>query len=295
MIQPMLVKICPEDKQESFLDNPSYIGEVKYDGYRCICDNGKFYSRLGNDLSAKVPHLNFLSKYNVILDGELYLPGGTSSDVTCILGSLPERAIELQQQNGWLTYVVFDVLQVVNTRTMELPYEQRREILSRLWDSEIDKEPTDYIEMSLATYDKRQLLKDIETIGGEGIVLKNIHAEYYPNKRPANNWLKIKKHSTMDVVITGFTEGKGKYKELIGAIEFGVYKSDTLVNIGSCSGMTDEVRRDITDNPGKYLGTVMEVGYMQTTSDGHLRHPAMKQVLRTDKLPEQCTWEQMEV
>lgn len=293
MIQPMLVKICPPDKQESFLDNPSYIGEVKYDGYRCICDNGKFYSRLGNDLSPKVPHLNFLSNYNVILDGELYLQGGTSSDVTRILGSLPERAIEIQQGNQWLTYVIFDILQVVNTRTMELPYEQRREILQRLYDNELQYEQSEFIELSVATYDKRRLLKDIETIGGEGVVLKNIHAEYYPNKRPSNVWLKIKKHSTIDVVITGFTEGKGKYEGLIGAIEFGVYKGDTLVNIGSCSGITDEIRRDITGNSGKYLNTVMEVGYMQVTSDGHLRHPVVKG-FRTDKLPEQCTWEQMD-
>ena len=44
----------------------------------------------------------------------------------------------------------------------------------------------------------------------------------------------------------------------------------------------------------KYLNTVMEVGYMQTTSDGHLRHPVMKE-FRSDKLPEQCTWEQLGV
>jgi ATP-dependent DNA ligase len=122
-------------------------------------------------------------------------------------------------------------------------------------------------------------------------MLKNIGALYCPDKRPSNNWWKVKKHMTYDVVCTGFSPGKGKYKGLIGAITFGLFKDGTLVECGNCSGITDALRKEITSNPDEFLMRVMEIKAMERTSIGHFRHPVFGQ-WRTDKLPTQCLWNQ---
>ena len=290
MILPMNAKSAGE-KLQKLLDDPKYIGECKIDGYRSICDNGEFHSRLGNSLSAKVPHLTqILKEYNVILDGELCMTSATanSSDVTKILGALPEKAVARQEELGKLRYVVFDILRTGDMDLTQLSWSHRREVLERFFDAFVFNE---LIDLSQIYTDKRGLLEYAESNGLEGIMLKNVDALYYPDKRPENTWYKVKKSMTYDVVVMGFTEGKGKYKGLIGAVEFGLYKEGTLTYCGQCSGFTDEQRRVITEFPQNYLGQVMEISAMERTKDGMFRHPVYKG-FRDDKEADDCTWMQ---
>jgi ATP-dependent DNA ligase len=270
------------DKAEALLDDPMYIAEIKYDGYRAICDNGRFTSRLGNDFSEKLPHLTgILKEFNVTLDGELYIPGGNSSDVTTALGSDGDRTK--------LKYVVFDILATDAQTLTGATWSYRREILDKFFMFNIEGTPE--IDISNVYKNKRELLKYAETHGLEGIMLKNINGLYCPDKRPSNNWWKIKKHLTFDVVMMGVTEGKGKYSGLIGAIKFGLYVRGTLVECGQCSGMTDEIRKEISEDREAFLYTVFEIGAMERTKDGNFRHPVY-QGFRNDKSQLQCTWEQ---
>ena len=291
MIIPMNAKAA-KDKQEKLMDDDKYIGEIKLDGYRATFEDGEFYSRLGNPLGAKVPHLvEVLKEFNVVLDGELCMSDATSnsSDVTKILGSLPEKALVRQEELGKLRYVVFDVLAGAGKDFMGLPWNKRRQIiedlcLQGLFDNE-------FVDVSVVHNDKRGLLRYAESNGLEGIMLKNVDAMYYPDKRPENTWYKVKKSMTYDVVCTGFTAGQGKYKSLIGAIVFSLYQGDTLVECGQCSGMDDAVRRHITENPMMYLNHVLEISAMERTDKGHFRHPVAKS-WRNDKTPKECQWQQ---
>ena len=284
----MNAKTCPPDRVESILSDPSYIAEYKIDGYRCIFENGSFHSRLGNTF--ELPQIaKYLQEYNVCLDGELYIPGGCSSDITTALGSKGDKSK--------LRYVVFDMLRD-NDDLLWQCWESRRRHLENFYyytgnfvynGSPIDISRVFDDKLGLTTFDKA--MDFIESYGIEGLMLKRTNATYVPDKRPTNNWWKLKKHMTYDVVVMGYEDGKGKYKGLIGSIVFGLYKDGTLTECGKCSGITDELRREITENQQGYIGRVMEIKAMERTKDGHFRHPVFGQ-WRSDKLPKQCLWEQ---
>lgn len=273
-------------KKDELFNDDQYIAEQKFDGYRAICDNGKFISRLGNEFTDKVPHLAFLKGLNAVFDGELYLPNQTSSTVTKILGSKTERAIEQQSSLGKLRYVVFDILSVNNCDLTNWSFYERRNSLQTY--SHFTRH-NKYFELSKTYRNKQELLDTVLKQGGEGIMLKNLNSFYQCDKRPENTWYKIKKHITYDVVCIGFTEGKGKYEGLIGAIEFGLYLNSELIYAGSCSGLTDSMRKELTLHGQDYIGRVLEIGAMQRTDEGFFRHPVFK-LWKIDKQGQQCLW-----
>lgn len=81
-------------------------------------------------------------------------------------------------------------------------------------------------------------------------------------------------------------------KGWIGAIIYGVYSDGKLIEIGTTSGMTEEVREYITNRKEELLGTVVELE-AQCIIDkeiGTLQHPRFIR-LRPDKNAEQCTLE----
>lgn len=87
----------------------------------------------------------------------------------------------------------------------------------------------------------------------------------------------------------GFTPVKKFYfMGWIGAIEFSQYNDQgELVEVGYCSGIKEELRKDMTENPGKYLGECMEIGAMERTKDNYFRHPQFKR-MRPDKNQRDC-------
>jgi ATP-dependent DNA ligase len=346
---PMGAKdVKDEEKMEALWDDPNYVAEEKYDGSRYLSIGGRFFSRR---LSVKdgfpvektdnVPHLSAILKRfpNLILDGEVYYEGMTSNEVTSIMGALPDKAIERQKERGWLKYVVFDILRDMDGNwLLDLTWMERRleleETIERIreaWQQEDPDTPLN-IEISEVEFkEKRLFYETIMARGGEGVILKNIKGKYVPDKRPAWNWVKVKKHITDDVVIMGFKppvkeyEGKeletwdywedGKTGQLftrypnvsgellakdhipvtkfyfhgwIGAVTFGKYDKDgKLVELGYCSGLSDALRADMSENPEKFVGECMEISAMERTKDGFYRHPQFSR-LRPDKNPEEC-------
>jgi ATP-dependent DNA ligase len=120
----------------------------------------------------------------------------------------------------------------------------------------------------------------------EGIVLKHLSHTYGNEKL----WVKRKKQATADVVILGFTAGKGKFKGLIGAIQFGQRRGSKIVECGQCSGMDDHTRSVVSWNPQTYLMRVMEIKHYGREPSGHFRHPQFLR-FRPDKAPKDCAWD----
>lgn len=306
-----------EDKLEALWDNDDYVAEEKYDGSRYLCIGGRFFSRRISDIdglpvekTANVPHL--AERFNLskaIYDGEIYYPGQNSNDVTAVMGSLPERAKELQEQNGYLHYVIFDILRTGDGEwLLDKPWHVRRKMLMEHWAGH----PDPYISTSYISYrnEKRILYRDILTANREGIMFKNINGLYVPDKRPAWNWVKVKKHMTDDVVILGYQEPVREYtgkdastwdywdgetavtkfysRGWIGAIVFGQYNDQgQLVELGTCSGMNEEIREELSKHKEKYIGSVIEISAMEKTKDGYYRHPQFIR-LRDDKNAKDC-------
>lgn len=253
-----------------------------------------------------------------ILDGELAAikrfvdvidTDGTSKEVPVvdfnrtmrIMGSGADKARD-KQKDGLVTFLVFDVVKWNGDDLTGSSWASRRYLLESIdgFDrSALPGNVTHFVNpvfnISALTYDTFLENKI------EGVIVKNRSAAYVPGKRPSKTWVKIKAEKTFDVVVTGFTDGKGKYEGQIGAIEYGAYdKNGDLQYVGRCSGMDDAERkiwtqaRDIWDEDEHAGVYVIEVKANELVGSGEYRTPRHPQyvVLRTDKKPEECTMEQ---
>ena len=208
-----------EDQMEKVWNSSEYWAEEKYDGSRYLCMGGRFFSRreskedkLPVEKTDRVPHLEEIGRYHLpdhIVDGEIYYEGKTSNEVTSILGSLPKRAVELQEERGKLKYVIYDILYTNGQWITDKPYHQRREILEHLYHVITTQDPSveAYLEISnLEKTDKKNFNKRILLNGGEGVMLKNVNGKYHPDKKPRWNWIKVKTEIDDDVIITGYKD-----------------------------------------------------------------------------------------
>lgn len=106
-------------------------------------------------------------------------------------------------------------------------------------------------------------------LGYEGLVL-----------RKGAKWLKVKPEETADVLVTGYQAGTGKHEGRLGAL---------LTNHGKVgTGFTDTQREEITED---FVGSIIEVRYMEITPGGKMRHPRFVRV-RTDRNDESLPWTQ---
>lgn len=319
----------PSHKQrlDSFFEDPTYIAEPKIDGCHYFSQAGRFLStqvskKTGDlvDKTENFPHLveGFLRADLglAILDGEIYYPSASKSyGATKITGCSASEAIRRQEQEfGWIHFAVFDVLRDPNGNWLfNQPWSKRRELLEQIL-YKINKHCKQYDLVPVRRRKKKQFLEEILSQGGEGIVLKYIHGLYIPSKRPMGNWVKLKTGLEDDVVIMGFDPptkeytgnnyddwpywedgepvSKNYYHGLIGSIAFGKYASDgELKYLGSCTGISDEMRKEFTNNQSSYIGKVITIKAMEMTEDGRYRHPNFVEI-HTDKNPEECIIEQ---
>lgn len=365
---PMLVGAKPNNYRD-LLKNEKIIGTIKKDGYfyQLIKENNQVYlfsrskSKVTDFYSEKidnVPHIKQWAMDNLpngtCLIGEIYYPGGTSKDVTKIMGCLPERAAERQAgEYGNIHYYLHDILKyngydyVIN----EIPYSRRYSDLCSNIDISTDLIPeievaccydNTYLNLEKTVYDKLDE-------GEEGMVFRTENGLYLPGKRRPQIMFKIKQEvNDIDLVITDILDPEEIYtgKELetwpyweefseydnngkkhssfwsiedaLGeygayyqhkhnpqwykpvtkayyygwknAFKLGAYNSfGDLVNVGRvASGITDEMKADMADNPENYIGKVCEIQAMSVDKDNlTFRHPIFVQ-MRPDKDAKQC-------
>jgi ATP-dependent DNA ligase len=316
-------------KLDAMFSNPRYIAERKIDGCHYFCDGGRFLSthisvRTGKllDKSENFPHLveGFLRANfpNVVLDGEINFPDKQGSYIaTTITGCAGVQAVSRQEDSGWISYTVFDILRDPDGNWLyNLPWYQRRELLEILM-LKIQKENQYFILNGVVRRNKKQFMEGILERGEEGIVLKDTMGIYVPGKRPASNWVKIKTSMTDDVVIFGFDlpvkQYTGKdidnwpywengepvtkfwYLKQIGSIVFGKFDAyHNPVTMGTCSGIDDATRKDMTEHQDVYKGQVMEIKAMERTPDGKYRHPNFIRI-HSDKNADECILEENEL
>jgi ATP-dependent DNA ligase len=127
--------------------------------------------------------------------------------------------------------------------------------------------------------------------GYEGGMLKDTNAVY------GKGWWKMKPVVEVDVVVMGFTKGKGKFEGQIGAIEFGVLdKNGKDTYLGRCSGMDDATRAELTACDEDLRGVPFEVKCQEVCrkKDWYsLRHPRFGR-WREDLNRSDCNAEKLE-
>lgn len=127
--------------------------------------------------------------------------------------------------------------------------------------------------------DWQRVFEKIVDAEGEGIVLKNVDASYFPGKRN-ESLLKIKEEVTLDLLVTDIRHTIGKKGEpslsLICKRKSGLELPIVVPK--------DSDRIAWSANPQLIIGKVVEIKAMKELPDGKLREPRYKRE-RPDKLP----------
>ncbi|HEX6803069.1 MAG TPA: non-homologous end-joining DNA ligase [Terriglobales bacterium] len=313
-IYPMLASLS--DKP---FDDPNWLFEIKWDGYRAVAfiENGsaRLLSRNQNDLSPRYPELRALPGLvraeTAILDGEVV-----------VLDEHGRSSFSLMQQRTGLRghgrqaaprhelpilYYVFDLIYLDGYDLRRVALDERKRVLRKIIDD------GDLVRISDHYPGQgKALFEAAKQKGLEGIVAKKCNSCY--EERRSREWLKIKITQTVDCVVGGYTDPEGA-RTHFGALVLGLYnQKKQLVHVGNAgTGFTQSTLKQVSDalkpletpkspftgpvEPKKahWLrpARVAEVKFTEWTHETEeggvkLRAPVFMG-LRDDKNPEDCT------
>jgi bifunctional non-homologous end joining protein LigD len=301
-------------------DDGSWAFEFKWDGIRVLLwVNGgrpRAVSRGGKEITASFPELREVAAAvgsdQVVLDGEIVVldeSGRPSfSRLQHRLNLVSARDVKQAAVRHPISLVVFDLLHL-NGRSVEaLPYDQRRTLLEQL---ELSG-PQWGITPSFTDIPGSDVLRSAVGLGMEGVVAKRRASVYRPGVR-SRDWIKVKNQRTQEVVIGGWTAGKGERQATFGALLLGVPAhgdSRPLDYVGKVgTGFGERSRRDLLATLSRMVRktspfagalpapvesaatwvrpvAVGEVTFTEWTADGLFRHPVWRGI-RPDKSAEE--------
>ncbi|GAC1447946.1 MAG: DNA ligase D [Isosphaeraceae bacterium] len=224
-VKPMLARLVDQP-----FDRPGWVFEPKWDGYRAIAEvtpqGISFYSR---------NHVSFLEPFapivralkelgrNAVYDGEVVVVDEAGKSRFQLLQTYQKTG------KGCLLYYVFDLLYLDGHDLRGLPLMERKAILATILGS------TGMIRLSEHVEDWGiDFFKVAQSMELEGIIAKD-GASLYSQGSRGGDWLKIKTQKRQEAVIAGFTEPKGRRKNL-GALILGLYEKNELIYIGHTGG-----------------------------------------------------------
>jgi bifunctional non-homologous end joining protein LigD len=300
-LSPMLAIVV-----EQPFDDPDWLFEVKWDGYRALAtiDTDRkmtVISRNGLDLLARFPDLaaigDAFDTLPVLFDGEI-----------CVLDERGRSSFQGLQSyepgKGGLTFIAFDLLYADGRDLRALPLEERK---ARLEEAILPDQGVLYSQHVIGAGKEFFALAKRE--GLEGIIGKRRDAPYVSARSRA--WVKIKAKLEQEFVIGGWTEPRGSRAQF-GALLLGYYDGPSLVYAGHVgTGFDAKKLRDIgkllrasevtrspfastpkTNTKAHFVTPelVAEIAFGEWTRDGILRHPVFLG-LRVDKDAREVTRE----
>jgi bifunctional non-homologous end joining protein LigD len=238
-IHPMLATSVDDP-----FDDPEWLFEIKWDGYRAIAfiaqSKVRLVSRNQNDMTAQYPELHsvpsFIQAETAILDGEV-----------AALDEQGRSSFSLMQQRTGIRqgglraaprgdipalYYVFDLLYLDGYDLRRVSLEQRKDLLAKLTSLDGPVRYSDHFPQGKALFDVAQQK------GLEGILAKRRSSVY--EERRTREWLKIKITQTLDCVVGGFTDPEGS-RSYFGSIVLGLYdKKGELIHVGQAGTGFDQ-------------------------------------------------------
>lgn len=301
-------------------DDANWSYEMKWDGVRALAyiQDGRvrFTSRNDIDVTVSYPELHSLAEQlgetQALLDGEIVSfdeaghPSFKRLQQRMHVGSAA-TARHLADSDP-AVYLIFDLLHLDGRNLFDLPYTQRRELLEGL---ELDADP--WQTPPAFAGDGQHAVDASKQQHLEGVMAKRSSSRYLPGRR-SPDWVKVKNFRTQEVVVGGWSPGKGRRAGTVGALLLGLPAEHGLRYIGQVgTGFTDAMLRDLegqlrriarktspfspdvprTDARNAQWVTprlVGEVAFSEWTGDGRLRHPAWRG-LRPDKGPDEVVLE----
>ena len=213
---------------------PGWVFEPKWDGYRALLTvrggEARLTSRNGNDLTGRFPEparaaARALRSPSIVADGEV-----------CVLDEAGHSSFGLLQRGaGEATLVLFDLLELDGVPLVGLPLDERRSRLERAVDGRVGR-----LVLSPQFDDGEALLEAAREHGLEGVVAKRLDSRYQPGRRSAD-WRKVKLRREQELVVVGYTRGRGRRASSLGALVLGVHEAGGLRFAGNVgTGFTDE-------------------------------------------------------
>jgi len=295
----------PEKEREEVLKSDRFACGEKKNGIRGILhirpEGNRFTSRnrcsdtyLLNELTDNVPHfkgLNLKEFEGSIFDGELYLPieyfrlgvfANALEATTALLHCAPGKATQFQESTDQrIHYHIFDALRANGQDLTALSFKERLRYLNDFQNFVTSSGEGEHIRFEeLIFQEKEEYFREIIKAGGEGIVLKDLEAPYFPGAR-SSSWLKLKRSDTVDAIIIGYDRGKEWDKKgLIGSVELGIFdENGDLRSIGRVSSLSLQKRIEMTQLVDgiptlkkDYLGTVVECRFQELNKNLKGRH-----------------------
>jgi bifunctional non-homologous end joining protein LigD len=292
-------------------DSASALIELKLDGYRIgaflSAGSVRLESRRNNDWTAQfssiVAAVQRLAALDALLDGEVaaVMPNGITSF---------QALHNAESAGAKLVYFVFDLLHLDGEDVAALPLVERKEKLRTLIGKSNAGEAIRFVDHIVGN--AARVFDEAGKLGAEGIIVKSPSAPYRAGRNTA--WVKVKCVKRQELVIGGFTEPEGS-RAGIGAVLVGYYENAALIyagKVGTGKGFNRDFLTKLrlqldaieqsecafaTKPKGIKASThwvkpvlVVEVQFVEWTSDGHLRHPSLVGI-RKDKRPDEVVRE----
>src|SRR5256712_549726 len=307
-VQPMLA----EPRSDPF-DDPEWVFELKYDGFRSIVSRDgarpRIFYRRGADATAVFPDLArallALPAERFVADGEIVVLDDAGRPV---FQRLQKRALltaprDVERASAELpaTLFLFDLLAFEDFDLRSLPLVERKKLLLRLVPAAGPIRAVEHVEGH-----GRALYASVRELGLEGIVAKLGQSVYRSGR--FRDWQKVRTDRGGDFAVVGFTRAEGS-RTGFGSVHVAVQKSEGFVYVGKVGGGFSE--KELTSaraemealrlpKPpciGPFPGggghtwvqpkLVVEVRYKEITEDGLLRQPTFLR-FRSDKAPAEC-------
>jgi len=217
------------------INKPVSIGEYfiseKLDGIRGFWNGKNLFTRGGNLIYAPVW---FTQDWpNEYIDGELWSDRGEFEKISsCVRKHKPD---EQQKTSCWLKihFMMFDLPKHLGTFSQRIKQMNHLvEITNNAYLLAIKQEKINSITLL------HQRLSNIVKIGGEGLMLHHQEARYKEGR--STDLMKLKQHDDAEAIVIAHLEGKGKYRNKMGALKVKI-PSGLIFKIGS--GFTDKQRQ----------------------------------------------------
>jgi len=239
-IHPMLATAV----EEAF-DDPGWLFEIKWDGYRAVAfikDGAlRLISRNQNDLTAQYPELRDLPKFvkaeRAVVDGEVVALDEEGRPSFSLMqqrtGFRADGHRGTRRQGVRVIYYAFDLIYADGYDLRRVGLEERKAALRSLIENSAIVHFSDhYPEKGL------DLFGAAKERGLEGIVAKKRNSCY--EEKRSREWLKIKITQRQECVIGGYTDPEGSRK-YFGSLVLGLYdKKDRLIHVGQAGTGFDE-------------------------------------------------------
>ncbi len=247
---PLLLKKYKDQQIEGWLMSE------KLDGIRALWNGRELTTRRGNRLFAPDWFLQGFPPF--ALDGELWSKRDAFAQIQSIV-------MQKRPHAGWsqLTYNIFDVPQQSGGLN------NRLDVLKK-W---MAKKEVPYLRIipQITCRNRSHLLqyqKEIEALGGEGVVLRDPNAPYIHGRTELA--LKVKRFADAECRVIGHNPGKGKFNGMLGSLNCQL-ADGTIFRLGS--GFTTIQRR----NPPA-AGSIVTFRHQGQTADGLPRFPHFMRV-----------------